>query len=290
MATQTWDKCKPQNLFDRFEESRRWQRRWYCLEFRTYWGIPANACTVALDAIEKGEELFRLQLADVLSVETSRLSKLLPRELENLDEWLSLVLVLIYEYGQGEQSAWRPYLDILPARFDTLAFWTPQQLEELQGSAVVKKIGTEEADETFKTRLLPIVAVHPDIFGVYATAFRGPDAESVLLKLAHSMATLIMAYGFDLEAEQPDTDSEDKDSQDYRLPKGMVPLADMLNADGDSNNVSPLSAFLRISADETGDSRSQHQRLYVSVVRFYGWIDPRTTGQCVIGLFIVHHD
>ncbi len=87
------------------------------------------------------------------------------------------------------------------------------------------------------------MAVHPDIFGVYATAFRGPDAESVLLKLAHSISTLIMAYGFDLEAEKPNTDSEDKDSQDYRLPKGMIPLADMLNADGDSNNVSPLSAF-----------------------------------------------
>jgi len=92
MATQPWDKCKPQNLSDRFEESRRWQRRWYCLEFQTYWGILANACTVALDDIEKGEELFALQLADVLSVETSRLSKLLPQELENLDEWLSLVL------------------------------------------------------------------------------------------------------------------------------------------------------------------------------------------------------
>ena len=85
--------------------------------------------------------------------------------------------------------------------------------------------------------------VHPDIFGDYAPVFRGLDAESVLLKLAHTMATLIMAYGFDLEVEQPDTDSEDKESQDYRLPKGMIPLADMLNADGEYNNVSPLSAF-----------------------------------------------
>lgn len=198
---------------------------------------------MALDDVAEGEELFALQLADVLNVETSRLQKLLPQELQNLDEWLSLVLVLIYEYGQGEQPAWRPYLDILPARFDTLAFWTPQELEELQGSAVVKKIGREEADETFKSRLLPIVTVHPDIFGDYAPAFRGPHAESVLLELAHRTATLIMAYGFDLEAEQPDTDSEDNESQDYRLPKGMVPLADMLNADGEKNNVSPLSPF-----------------------------------------------
>lgn len=198
---------------------------------------------MALEDIELHEELFALQLADVLSVETSTLQKLLSQELQNLDEWLSLVLVLIYEYGQGEQSAWHPYLDILPAHFNTLAFWTPQELEELQGSAVVKKIGTEEADEAFISRLLPIVKGQPDIFGNYAPAFRGPDAESVLLKLAHTMATLIMAYGFDLEAESPDTDSEVKVSQDYRVPKGMIPLADMLNADGDFINVSSLSAF-----------------------------------------------
>lgn len=153
----------------------------------------------------------------------------------------------MYEYGQGEQSAWHPYLDILPARFNTLAVWTPQELEELQGSAVVKRIYLEEADEAFKSRLLPIVKVHPDIFGKYAPAFRGPDAESVLLKLAHTMSTLMMAYGFDLEAKHPDTDSEDRESQDHRVPKGMIPLADMLNADGDYNNVSPLSALFAYS-------------------------------------------
>lgn len=243
MATQMWDKCEPQNLVDGFEESRLWQRRRYCFESQIYQKPPANACTVALDNIEPDEELFVLQLADVLRVETSSLQKLLPQELQNLDEWLSLVLVLIHEYGQGEQSAWRPYLDILPAHFDTLAFWTPQELEELQGSAVVKKIGTEEADEIFRSRLLPIVAAHPDIFGIYAPAFRGPDAETVLFKLAHTMATLIMAYGFDLEAEQPDVDSEDRESHDYDVSKGMIPLADMLNADGEYNNVSLLSAF-----------------------------------------------
>ena len=163
---------------------------------------------------------------------------LLPQELQDLDEWLSLVLVLIYEYGQGEKSAWRHYLDILPTQFDTLAFWTPQELEELQGSAVLKKIGTREADKAFKTQLLPIVKAHPDVFGVYAYAFNGPDAESVLLGLAHRMATLVMAYAFDLEAEQFGAGSEETDSQDYSLPKGMVPLADLLNADGERNNVS----------------------------------------------------
>ena len=208
------------------------------LSFCSLQDSQTDSAIVAIDDIGEGEELFSLELADVLSAETSELRRLIPKELQKLDEWLSLVLVLIYEYGQGERSSWRPYLDILPTQFDTLAFWTPQELAELQGSAVMNKIGTHEADRTFSTELLPLVKAHSDVFGGYASAFRGPDAESVLLGLAHRMATLIMAYAFDLEIEQPDVESEDMDLSEYVLPKGMIPLADMLNADGDKNNVS----------------------------------------------------
>ena len=208
------------------------------LSFCSHPHAQTDPCIVAIDDIGEGEELFSLPLADVLSIETSELRRLIPQEVQKLDEWLSLVLVLIYEYGQGERSSWRPYLDILPTQFDTLAFWTPQELAELQGSAVMKKIGRDEADRTFSTQLLPIVKAHSDAFGEYASAFKGPDSQSVLLSLAHQMATLIMAYAFDLEVEQPDLESEDMGSPEYVLPKGMIPLADMLNADGDKNNVS----------------------------------------------------
>lgn len=58
------------------------------------------------------------------------------------------------------------------------------------------------------------------------------------------MATLIMAYSFDLEAESSTSeedeteDEEDGSSQSaYELNKGMIPLADLFNADGDLNNV-----------------------------------------------------
>lgn len=187
----------------------------------------------------------------------------MPQELQDLDEWLSLVLVLIHEYGLGAGSAWRHYLDILPTHFETLAFWTPQELAELQGSAVVNKIGTQEADETFRTRLLPIVTAHSDVFGSYASTFQSPDAERVLLQLSHRMATLIMAYAFDLEAEQPDADSDAAESGPVSLPKGMVPLADMLNADGERNNVSQLVTFLIMETHEVSTTRSQ--RLVLAV-------------------------
>jgi SET domain-containing protein 6 len=60
------------------------------------------------------------------------------------------------------------------------------------------------------------------------------------------MGSLIMAYAFDIEKseteEEDDVDENDEsymtDDEDEQLPKGMVPLADLLNADADRNNVS----------------------------------------------------
>lgn len=50
-----------------------------------------------------------------------------------------------------------------------------------------------------------------------------------------------MAYGFDLE-EEPSSSSEEEELEGssqatYEINKGMVPLADLFNANGDLNNV-----------------------------------------------------
>jgi SET domain-containing protein 6 len=56
------------------------------------------------------------------------------------------------------------------------------------------------------------------------------------------MGSTIMAYAFDLEkvtGEEDEGDDEGfvSDDEGVTMPKGMVPLADMLNADADRNNV-----------------------------------------------------
>ena len=100
---------------------------------------------------------------------------------------------MIHEDSQGQEtSKWWPYLQILPREFDTLIYWSPAELSELEGSAVLDKIGKDSADSTFAKILLPIVQHNPELFGRYADDFRGPDARAFLLKLAHRMATLIM--------------------------------------------------------------------------------------------------
>ena len=208
--------------------------------------VSSNGFLVATAEIEEDEELFSISQSDLLTVQNSTLQQVRPALLERLDAWNSLVLCMIYEDGLGEESRWWPYLQVLPKEFDTLIYWSPSELAELQGSAVLTKIGKDEADASFKKILLPIVREEPDIFGRYSEDFGGNNAEDTLLSLAHRMATLIMAYGFDLEAEDSSSSEEeemDGSSQSaYELNKGMVPLADLFNADGHLNNVGLLQS------------------------------------------------
>lgn len=83
-----------------------------------------------------------------------------------------------------------------------------------------------EADETFKKCLLQIIEQQPELFGRHAREF------------AHRMATLIMAYGSDLESEESG-ESEDEHKKEeadgplqsaYERNKRLVPLADLFNA------------------------------------------------------------
>lgn len=177
-----------------------------------------------------------------------------------LNPWTSLILVLIYESLQQSNSRWKPYMDILPTHFDTLMFWSEKELKRLQGCAVVNKIGRESADDEFRKTILPIMRRYRDVFwpshdsnGQHANENAQDlnfDNDDVLLSLSHRMGSTIMAYAFDIEKERSlngqtqaeethsvdengyMTDSSAEDEQDINtLPKGMVPLADILNAD-----------------------------------------------------------
>jgi N-lysine methyltransferase SETD6 len=203
--------------------------------------IPLTA-SVARSDIQEGEDLFYLAHHVVLMVKTSRLNQILADELKDLGPWLSLVVVMIYEYSLGEQSKWNQYFQVLPSTFDTLMFWSDEELSELQASAVVDKIGKRDAEEDIFEKVLPLVRAHPELFppvnGVMS--YDDDTGAQALLELAHRMGSLIMAYAFDIEKpEEEESDGEDGylTDDEEQLPKGMVPLADLLNADADRNNV-----------------------------------------------------
>ncbi|KAI5806671.1 hypothetical protein DFH27DRAFT_549109 [Peziza echinospora] len=206
-------------------------------------------------------ELFTIPHTSILSTRSSSLTTThMPEVMKELNEthpWPALVLALIFE--TRKESEWRPYIQILPREFNTLMFWDEKvELRELQGCEVVKKIGKEEADKGFREVLGPVVEK-------YANLFRGTDLEfdesgkvvdESLMKSAHRMASCIMSYSFDVEAtpedaaatiaarkaraaESGEANEEESDSDDEEelvYYKAMVPLADMLNADGEKNN------------------------------------------------------
>jgi SET domain-containing protein 6 len=185
--------------------------------------------------------LFRIPRNIVLSVQNSSFSQTHKNLLDQLesDPWLQLILVMMFEYGRGSESPWKPYFDVLPEEFDTLMYWSDEELAELEQSAVVGKIGKAGANSNFKQRIVPVVRNEPALFG-----FNASVSEDDVLQRAHRMASTIMAYGFDIEPEVKETDDDgyatEEEADDW--PKGMVPLADMLNAEGESkNNVSQRS-------------------------------------------------
>jgi SET domain-containing protein 6 len=150
---------------------------------------------------------------------------------------------MLYEYHNGSASNWASYFAVLPTDFNTLMFWSEDELAELQASAVVNKIGKESADEVFTEQLLPVIEEFAEI--VFSGDVRAQDKAKEMrspenLELMHKMGSLIMAYAFDVEPATPNKDVDDEgfaeEEEDAALPKGMVPLADMLNADADRCN------------------------------------------------------
>jgi N-lysine methyltransferase SETD6 len=146
---------------------------------------------------------------------------------------------MIYEYLQGEKSAWRPYFDVLPEEFDTPMFWPDKELDDLQASAIPGKIGKDEADNIFRARVLPIVEEHASVFYPEGSERLSEDQ---LMTLAHRMGSTVMAYAFDLENEDEENEDEEDEwmeDKEGKLLMGMVPMADILNADAEFNVIPP---------------------------------------------------
>lgn len=151
---------------------------------------------------------------------------------------------MMYEHLLGDRSAWKPYFDVLPETFATPMFWGPEELAGLQTSATVAKIGRESAENMFRGILLPAIRAN-------AGVFEGSEAlsDEQLVALAHRMGSTIMAYAFDLENDEEEEEEEDGwvEDRDGKAMMGMVPMADILNADAEFNVRQRLRRFTAIA-------------------------------------------
>lgn len=192
------------------------------------------ACSVAREDINAREELFFMPYATVLSPSTSDLKNYLP-ELKDMESWPAIILTMIYEHGKGGNSKWWPYFQVFPETFDTLMHWSDAERQELRGSAVLEKADKAYIDSFVDEKLLSIVQDQPDLFGSYAVEFKGASARDALMPLVTRMGSIVMAYAFDLPVQEREEDADEDgyvtDNEDDSQ-KAMVPMADMLNADG----------------------------------------------------------
>ncbi|OIW22524.1 SET domain-containing protein [Coniochaeta ligniaria NRRL 30616] len=150
------------------------------------------------------------------------------------DSWTRLILVMMYECFQSPKSRWQPYLDILPTTFNTPMFWTSDELAELQASSVVSRIGAAEAENMIAAKIIPVVRANESIFFPSG----GAPSDEELMNLAGRIGSTIMAYAFDLEKDEDEEENEEDEWVEDREGKtelGMVPMADVLNADADFN-------------------------------------------------------
>ncbi|OAK94480.1 SET domain-containing protein RMS1 [Phaeosphaeriaceae sp. SRC1lsM3a] len=217
------------------------------LEIQDLRARDAGRGIIATKDIPEDTTLFTIPRNAIINTETSELGQKIPglfdttfdendEDAEPLDSWGSLILVMLYEYLQGEASIWKPYFDVLPQVFDTPIFWTEAELKELQGTCLTTdKIGKQESDDMLRTRILPIVAKNSSVF--YSEGAT-PLSEEDLLALAHRIGSTIMAYAFDLDNGNDQSDDEEDgwvEDRDGKTMLGMVPMADILNANADFN-------------------------------------------------------
>ncbi|EPB82303.1 hypothetical protein HMPREF1544_10943 [Mucor circinelloides 1006PhL] len=221
------------------------------IAIKDYRSEGAGRGVIATNDIKEGELLFSLPRSILLSPFTTSLSQIegLKDDLAALNGWTPLIITLMYE-SQKEDSFWKPYFDVLPRQFSTPMFWEEADLEELQGTDIVSKLGKSEAEETFENEIKPIIEKYPNIF----------DKDIHNLELFHTCGSLIMAYSFndelqktkkrsnDNEKEDNDQEEHDEDDEDNEDDEDdeeeeeeqdvitMVPMADMLNHRTGFNN------------------------------------------------------
>ncbi|KAK4700493.1 N-lysine methyltransferase SETD6, partial [Phenoliferia sp. Uapishka_3] len=204
---------------------------------------------IATADIQPDTVIFSLPRSLLVTTTTSLLPTLLPADgWSELGGWSPLILIMMYERSRPANPSafppsWAPYFALLPSpeSFNSLMFWSDEELSELEGSTVKAKVGREEAEEEWRDNVWPFVLKHKEVLApaggdeVFLKANFGMD-------MFHYCGTLILSRSFHVETGTGGDDSDEEDSDDEEEEKedvgdvAMVPMADILNAKSGCDN------------------------------------------------------
>ncbi|TFK53554.1 SET domain-containing protein [Heliocybe sulcata] len=165
---------------------------------------------VAKRDLPEGHNLFSIPRSLTLSTRNSPLPKLLGDALWKTHElgkgWVGLILCMMWEEAQGPASKWSGYLATLPTDFNTPMFWSEEDIQELKGTAVVDKIGKEDAEKDYHGRLIPCLNARPDLFL--------PELLSTCYSLEqyHTHGSRILSRSFHVEKSDDEDSDEDAEA------------------------------------------------------------------------------
>lgn len=175
---------------------------------------------IAAEDIGKDEVLFTIPRNSLLAVDNDESFSQLVSDENDFGTWLNL---MAYMMVVSESSRWKPYYNMLPKSFNTPMFWSDEQVNMLQGSALKDKIGKEEAEEQYNQNIKPFLEANRNKFAAQS-GFENT------LDTFHRMGSIIMSYSFDVKEKNAKEDTYSDEEEEEPYIKAMVPMADMLNA------------------------------------------------------------
>jgi SET domain-containing protein 6 len=148
-------------------------------------------------------------------------------------------------------------------------YWEDDEIESLNPSLVVSRIGKQQAEETFH-RLIPDALIDLGIGNL-----------QISLDQFHQVASTILSYSFDVE--RPDFNEEEEDDEIVKSDgyfKSMIALADTLNSDSSLCNANLFyeTEFLIMKSIKTIEKGEQIYNIYgehpnSELLRRYGYVE-----------------
>ena len=182
-------------------------------------GVFLDGKVVARDGNNKPTQLYSVPETVYLSTKTvfQQNSVMRPILADSVfHDWFQhdkiMLAVALLAERNAKNSFWRPYIDVLPTRYDDQAlFWSDKELDELQSPSVVKQIRTSQNWlRGHHDKLMQLLERHPTLF---------PKHQSATI-----MDDFIWAY-YTVTSRVFDTGRPG--TEDTIL--GLVPLVDLLN-------------------------------------------------------------